>query len=356
MLSQTGLFQQVAGHKISVGIIPYSVNAPFWSDGATKSRFIALPKDGQIELTDQWAWLFPEKTVIIKSFALELVDGDPASKKWIETRLLAKEQGEWVGYSYAWNDEQTEAFLVDAMGIDQTFSISEATGVRSQTWHYPSRTECMVCHTRAAGYLLGLTTVQMNKEHDYGDGIQANQLDALEAMGVLQANWVTDSQASLRSQMGTAGATKEEIDSHLSNLKVYDGQPGVRSNSIMGKSGAENRKLVDPYETSVDLEQRARSFLHSNCAYCHIEAGGGNAKMNLAFYASLDQMNILEVTPTHHHFEKLDAKLVARGSFDRSVLPHRAGIRGPGQMPQLSTNRIDEKALKMLKEWIDSMQ
>ena len=356
MLSQTGLFQQVAGHKISVGIIPYSVNAPFWSDGATKSRFIALPKDGQIELTDQWAWLFPEKTVIIKSFALELVDGDPASTKWIETRLLAKEQGEWVGYSYAWNDEQTEAFLVDAMGIDQTFSISEATGVRSQTWHYPSRTECMVCHTRAAGYLLGLTTVQMNKEHDYGDGIQANQLDALEAMGVLQANWVTDSQASLRSQMGTAGATKEEIDSHLSNLKVYDGQPGVRSKSIMGKSGAENRKLVDPYETSVDLEQRARSFLHSNCAYCHIEAGGGNAKMNLAFYASLDQMNILEVTPTHHHFEKLDAKLVARGSFDRSVLPHRAGIRGPGQMPQLSTNRIDEKALKMLKEWIDSMQ
>ena len=150
--------------------------------------------------------------------------------------------------------------------------------------------------------------------------------------------------------------SKEEIESHISKLKVNDGQRSVHVNSVMGKAGAENRKLVDPYDSSADLEERARSFLHANCAYCHIEAGGGNAKMNLAFYGGTDQMRIVDVEPTHHHFGKRDAKLIAPGSVERSVLLHRVGIRGPGQMPQLSTNRIDEKALQMLKEWVEGMR
>ena len=356
LLSETGLFQKIADHQVAAGLIPYTINAPFWSDGASKSRFIALPKDGQIEIPDQWAWQFPEKTVIVKSFALELVAGDPASIKWIETRLLTKEQGEWVGYSYAWNEEQTEAVLVDASGHDKTFSISESTGVRSQSWRYPSRTECMVCHTRAAGYLLGLTTVQMNKDHGYGAGAIANQLDALESMGVLKTNWVTHAQEALRTQMKVDEKSKMEIESHISKLKVNDGQRGIQINSMMGKAGAENPKLADPYDASANLEQRARSFLHSNCAYCHIEAGGGNAKMNLAYYAGIEQMNVVDVVPTHHHFDKSDAKLIASGSVERSVLLHRVGVRGPGQMPQLSTNRIDEKALQMLKEWVEGMK
>ena len=108
-LSDTGLFAAVAGHKVDEGLIPYSVNAPFWSDGAIKSRFVALPKDGRIEMADRWAWQFPENTVIVKSFELEMKAGDPASKRWIETRLMTKQQGEWVGYSYEWLDDQSDA-------------------------------------------------------------------------------------------------------------------------------------------------------------------------------------------------------------------------------------------------------
>ena len=77
--------------------------------------------------------------------------------------------------------------------------------------------------------------------------------------------------------------------------------------------------------------------------------------MNLAYYAGIEQMNVVDVVPTHHHFDKSNAKLIASGSVERSVLLHRVGVRGPGQMPQLSTNRIDEKALQMLKEWVESM-
>ncbi len=351
-LSETGLMQNMPQHQVERGLIPYSVNAPFWSDGALKSRYIALPTDGQIEIPDQWAWQFPDKTVIVKSFALEHVAGDPASKHWIETRLLVKEQGEWVGYSYAWNKEQTEAELVAAGGRDEDFSIVEPDGVRTQRWHYPSRTECMVCHTRAAGYLLGLTTVQMNRQQDYGNGLKSNQLDALESMGVLKTNWMTHAQDAMRAQMAVEGHSKEKIESELSKLKPMAGQRTVKTNGMMGKMGGENRKLVDPHDTSSNLEQRARAFLHSNCAYCHVEAGGGNAKMNLSYYAELEQMNIVGVEPIHHHFDKSDAKLIAPGSPDRSVLLHRVGIRGPGQMPQLSTNLVDQKSLAMLKAWV----
>jgi mono/diheme cytochrome c family protein len=160
----------------------------------------------------------------------------------------------------------------------------------------------------------------------------------------------------MRTQLAAEGFAKEKIESDISKLKPMAGQRNLKVNSLMGKPGGENQKLVDPYDGSADLEQRARAFLHSNCAYCHIEAGGGNAKMNLSYYAELAQMNIVNVEPTHHHFDKPDAKLIAPGSADRSVLLHRVSIRGPGQMPQLSTNRVDQQAVDMLRAWVEAMR
>src|SRR5262245_48858828 len=39
-LSETGVFSSVKDHIVRPGLIPYSVNAPLWSDGAHKERFI----------------------------------------------------------------------------------------------------------------------------------------------------------------------------------------------------------------------------------------------------------------------------------------------------------------------------
>ena len=91
------------------GVIPYSVNAPFWSDGLHKERCIALPGGETIDYTKTRGWNFPDKTVLVKSFALELEEGNPASRKWIETRFLTKQDGEWYGYTYLWNDAGTDA-------------------------------------------------------------------------------------------------------------------------------------------------------------------------------------------------------------------------------------------------------
>ena len=194
-LSESGLFESVKGHVMKPGVIPYSVNAPFWSDGAYKERFLVMPgADSKIDFTRSRGWNFPDKTVLVKSFALELEEGNPKSRKWIETRFLTRQDNEWSGYSYLWNAEQTDATLIASSGVDKDYAIKTKTGAKVQKWHYPSRSECMVCHSRAANWVLGLSELQMNKEHNYGTCTD-NQLRTLEHLGMLKMNYFEDTKS-----------------------------------------------------------------------------------------------------------------------------------------------------------------
>ena len=116
------------------------------------------------------------------------------------------------------------------------------------------------------------------------------------------------------------------------------------------------RKLIDPYDAKQDLNLRARSFLHAICSQCHVEAGGGNAQMDLEFTADRAKTKIFGVKPVHHTFGLPDAKLIAPGDPDRSVLLHRVSNRNEGFMPPLATTIVDEKAVEMLREWVRAMK
>ena len=115
-LSESGLFRSVKGHVMEPSLVPYSVNAVLWSDGANKERWLGVPGDETVEYSHGRSWKFPDRTVIVKSFYLDAEPGNPASRRWIETRFLTRQEGEWFGYSYAWNDAQTEGELVEAPG------------------------------------------------------------------------------------------------------------------------------------------------------------------------------------------------------------------------------------------------
>lgn len=322
-LSETGLFTSTAGYQVAPGLIPYKPVAPLWSDNADKDRWIALPEGGGITMTDRWGWDFPNETVLMKSFSFDTTAGDPSTKKWVETRIMLKRDNEWVGYSYAWNDQQTDAFLVEAAGHDIELPIREGGRTEKLTWHYPSRTECMVCHTRAANFVLGISTGELNSTHDYGDGRQRNQLETLEALGVLRTSALPHA---------------------------------ARSNRLLPKPASEYPALVNPYDPHADLQSRAKSYLHSNCSYCHTEAGGGNAQIDLAYEVPLDKMKAIDIAPLHHTFGIEDARIIAPGVPQRSVLLHRVGMRGAGQMPQLGTHRVDRAAAEMLGQWIESLK
>src|SRR6185503_21034354 len=104
--------------------------------------------------------------VLMQTLSLEREVGNSASRQRIETRLLTRQNGQWVGYSYRWNDRQSDATLVGARGDEREFVIKDSRlpgGTRRQVWHFPSRAECMTCHSRAANFVLGLIDPQLNK-------------------------------------------------------------------------------------------------------------------------------------------------------------------------------------------------
>jgi hypothetical protein len=361
-LSASGLFRAVNGHVLQPGMIPYSVNSALWSDGAYKERWIGLPgPDAKIDFARSRGWTFPDRTVLVKSFALELEEGNPASRRWIETRFLTNQQGEWFGYSYAWNDEQTEGTLVDSKGVDREFTIQvtpckeHPDGLRKQTWHYPSRAECMVCHSRAANFVLGLTELQMNKEHDYG-GVRDNQLRVLEHLGVLRVQAAEEMKGALREELEEQGHSEADISAYLEKQTATRPQREGVVSSLLTFAPNKYRQLVDPYDPKKDLEARARSYLHANCAQCHVEAGGGNAQMELEFTTKLAKMRILDVKPLHDTYGLLDARLIAPGHPERSVLLQRISHRGQGHMPPLATSVVDREAVRLLHDWIGQLK
>lgn len=377
-LSETGLFSSVKEHRPEPALIPYSVNAALWSDGADKERFIALPGTSQIDFTGDRGWNFPDGSVLVKTFSLSLAQGDSTSKRRIETRLLTRQQGKWAGYSYIWNDDQTEATLVASAGLDKMFTVADAQapgGKRAQTWHYPSRAECMVCHSRAANFVLGLSVLQMNKDHDYGRVID-NQLRALEHIGVFRtsrANPFEEARKHVQALQKTArslfGTMPESLlEKALARIPLVERlgkdvaaaeekhRKNTAPSTALPKRPGQYPRLVDPYDANADLNARARSYLHANCAQCHVLAGGGNAMIDLEFATTATKMQLFGVRPQHDTFKIADAALIAPGSPERSILMQRLARRGTGQMPPLATAEIDRPALRLFEQWIKQLR
>ncbi|MCS6947447.1 MAG: PQQ-dependent sugar dehydrogenase, partial [Steroidobacteraceae bacterium] len=169
-LSATNCVDMAAPGRARTNTIPYAPNAPFWSDGADKERFIALPDGQNIQIGADNDWTFPINSVLVKNFRL--------GTRLVETRLFMRHtDGSWAGYTYEWN----------AAGTDATRVIGGKTvSVNGQSWIFPSEAQCLACHTDAAGRVLGLETGQLNGDLLYtATGRTANQLTTLNTIGVL---------------------------------------------------------------------------------------------------------------------------------------------------------------------------
>ncbi len=313
-LSETGVFSSVANHTVAPGVVPYSINAPFWSDGANKERFFALPGNAAIDFNADKHWEWDDGAVTVKSFSLDFETANPKSKRYIETRIVLKQNDQWRGYTYRWNDQQTDAFLVGPKGMDSTYEIKDPTvpgGIRKQVWHFPSRDECMFCHSRAAGFVLGLTTSQMNREHQFATGRTDNQLRTYAHIGVF----------------------KKPLPKDTASMSAY----------------------LNPMDPRADLQARVKTYLEVNCAICHVADGGGNSRMELGSKTPLANAGVIDEAPEHETLGIADARLIAPGAPERSVLFKRITRRGDKQMPPTSTNRVDEEGAALIEKWIMSL-
>jgi putative heme-binding domain-containing protein len=312
LLSQTGIFESVPEQKPAPGVIPYSVNAPVWHDGASLTQLLGVPNDDTINPGVSRGWEFMDGAAAVQTLSLEMERGNAASRKVIETRLMTRQGGEWAGYSYEWNDEQTDARLVSKQGKDRKFLIRDTAapgGTRQQTWRFLSRAECMVCHSRAANFALGLSTLQMNRPHESAPA--ENQLTLLQRAGYL----------------------KPPLSSPPEKLP----------------------RLVNPYDQAAALEPRVRSYLHANCSQCHVADGGGNARMELEFTTARDKMGVIGVVPLQGKFEIPEAEIIAPADPFRSVMLYRLSKLGGGRMPQVGSSVVDRAAVKLFHDWIVSL-
>jgi uncharacterized repeat protein (TIGR03806 family) len=296
------------------GIIPYAPAAPLWTDGALKQRFIAIPDTGAVGFQPADGWNFPDKTILIKNFLLPMDERDPENTvRRVETRLLYKNGIDWTGFSYRWNEDQSDAeLLVDR--LVETFAITDRNGDDvAFEYTYPSRSDCFQCHTTLANRVLGLTTPQLNSDFDYpGSGVTDNQLRTLDHIGLFS--------------------------------------------SALPDAPANLPAMPNPYDESAPLRDRARAYLASNCAQCH-RAGSPPNSMDLRWETEDGDIDAIDVTPRWGDLGIPDAKLIASGDPDRSVLVARMGIRDGGvtQMPPLGTGRVDADAVELIRQYILSI-
>lgn len=297
-LSASGLYQDMTTRRVAPGIIPYSVNAPLWSDDAGKERYIALPGRTQIAFSPAGPWVFPAQTTLVKNFYL----GDLL----VETRFFVKRPaGEaWDGYSYMWDEDGRDATLLE-QSATRTYTIAG----QERTHYFPSRSECLVCHTPAAGYVLGVRTAQLNGPHNY--------------------ELATDNQ--LR--------TLNHIDLFTQKIPPADALP----------------RLARYDDESAPIAARARAYLDANCAVCHRPGGTGRAAMDLRFDAALEQTQLVDVPPLFGDLALTQPSRLKPGEPQNSTLLARMRALDNNRMPPLASLRVDEQGTQLIERWIDQL-
>lgn len=324
-LSGTGLYQgMVPPLRVSAGIVPFEVNAPLWSDGSHKERFVAVLPGRPIVPTDSDGYAFPAGTVLVKNFHLDTVAGDAASRILVETRFLVA-RGEpprtaWHGISYAWRRDQSDADRVSAgEGRDEVIPVRTGAGsAKGKRWRYPSSLDCRHCHSGRGS--LGFITPQLNRPAR--DAAGANQLKRLADLGVLTPHRVT--------------ATP----------------PAWRWHGLD--------------DASASLEKRARSYLAANCSHCHGNKAITGPIHSFDYFSDRIPLRYDPARPSVYgpyvgapsSGGPVVPQMAYPGFPDSSFLVKRMLSRGtfedvnPAQMPPLATYQPDSAAVRVVADWI----
>ncbi len=285
-LSATGLFTDTPTQTPAQGVLPFEITEPMWQDGATATRFVALPEGTRIKTTVNglnFKVEWPANSVLARTITW------PATQQRIETQLLHFDGETWNGYSYRWNGEGTDAELVAENGEEFT--------VQKQPWRIHGRAECARCHNNWSGFALGF---QPDQIATIADKKPAESPDLFD------------------------GPFLDRLKNHL----------------------------VSSHDDKADIETRARSWLHANCAHCHRRHGGGSVPLMVNADLSTPETMMLNEPPTRGDLALSDARVISPRKPEQSVLLARIARSGNGHMPMIGAREVDPHGFQLLWDWI----
>lgn len=296
-LVEVGAFSDLATLTPRAELIPYTINVPFWSDQAIKTRWFCLPEGAPplgFNATNQWS--LPAGTVWVKHFELELTNGVPSSRRRLETRFLVRTAEGAYGVTYRWGESLSNATLVPAHGRDEPFLVFDSGTVRTQVWRYPGRLECLTCHTRGGGFALAFNTAQLNCDAPAPHQAE-NQLSLWRRLGYL-----------------ALAADADPLDWPV---------------------------LAHHSDTNYSIGYRARSYLAANCAHCH-QPGAAytvGANWDARPATPLAQANLL------------GRIVVPQAPFESTLLLRLENIKTM-RMPPLATDLRNADAISLVIDWM----
>lgn len=309
-LSETGIFQSTPKQLPAEGVIRFSINHPMWQDGATAEHYLSLPNDAKVTVYDTPQPLtnmamfssrlhYPAGTVLAKSIRWK--------ERLIETQLLHFDGSRWYGYSYIWNQDQTDAELAPREGKELMLDTDSM-----KRWRVHSRTECFQCHNPWPETTLAFTPEQL---HQTARGADSTWLQ-LQKMGYVQT---------LNSQQ----------------------EPIAAENCV---------RIALRLDADASIDDRARSYLHVNCAHCHQFGAGTGVAIVVRRPDPLEETKMISKVPEKGSLGLNEAKIVEPGEPDRSILLYRMASSSVGRMPHIGSREVDFGAVALIAQWINELK
>ena len=308
-LSEFNFFIDTSAQVPHDKVVPYELISTLFSDYSYKQRWVYVPTNQKATYYNESSvFNFPIGSALIKTFYYPIDERDPSQgMNLLETRLLLRKENGWEAVSYAWNDEQNEAYKKIAgktINVSWTNFLGEEEDVR---YRVPNVNQCKECHASDDKITpIGPKARNINKDFKYEEG-EFNQLDY----------WMT----------------KQIIDSYQLELV----------------------SPVDWSDESQNINDRVRSYLDVNCGHCHSPTGNANST---GLYLHLDETRDIHLgiykkpVATGRGSGGLKYSIVP-GKPEESILLHRMISLDPGvMMPESGRALSHKEAVEMVRDWI----